>query len=74
MPLTSCVTTQVTEKIIVPELVFPVFPKLDGCERKDGEVIVSEDWIVRLAEYSILIQETENNYNQIKQLYCGGEE
>lgn len=61
--LTSCLT--VSEKIIVPELAFPKFPKMELAEKG---VTVSDDWIVRLAEYKILIEETEKNYNDIKSL------
>lgn len=38
-------------------------------ERKGGRVSVSEDWIVRLAEYKIRIEETEKNYNDFRALY-----
>ena len=63
MLLISCATT--SQKTIVPELVFPKFPQM---ELADEGVTVSEDWIVRLAEYKILIEETEKNYNDIKSL------
>lgn len=69
MPLMSCVTTKTIEKIYVPELVFPTFPELKEYEKTNNGVIVSNDWIIRLAEYKILINETEKNYNDIKSLY-----
>ena len=54
----------------MPEVVFPAFPELDGAIRNnDGTVSVSEDWLVKLAEYKIRIEETEKNYNEIKALY-----
>lgn len=67
----SCVTTKIEyiEKPYVPEITFPIFPALPNYERKDGNVVVSEDWIVRLAEYKIRIEETERNYNDLKELY-----
>ena len=56
------------EKTTVPEIVFPVFPALDGAVRnkEEGTVSVPEEWIVRLEEYRIRIEETEKNYNEIK--------
>lgn len=67
----SCVTTKIEyiEKPYVPEITFPIFPALPNYERKDGNVVVSEDWIVRLADYKIRIEETERNYNDLKALY-----
>lgn len=67
----SCVTTKIEyiEKPYVPEITFPIFPALPNYERKDGNVVVSEDWIVRIAEYKIRIEETERNYNDLKELY-----
>lgn len=69
MLLTSCVTTKTNEKVIVPEITFPIFPKLDDYCITDNGVIISNDYLIRLAEYKILIEETEKNYNQIKELY-----
>ncbi|MBQ3981909.1 MAG: hypothetical protein II631_07695 [Treponema sp.] len=58
----------------MPDLVFPVFPSLDsGVKNPDGTVSVSREWLVRLAEYRIRIEETEKNYNDIKALYEGKE-
>lgn len=74
MLLSSCASNGTREKVFVPELVFPVFPSLDGGEKKsDGTVSVSGEWLVRLAEYRIRIEETEKNYNDIKALYEGKE-
>lgn len=76
MLLMSCQTTKTEyiEKPFIPEITFPVFPVLTEYERKDGKVIVSEDWIVRLAEYKIYIEETKKDYNDLKALYEGGDE
>ena len=71
--LTNCVSPKVEyiEKPYVPEIDFPIFPAIENFERKNGRVIVSEDWIVRLAEYKIRIEETEKNYSDLKALYEG---
>ena len=54
----------------MPEISFPIFPALEGeSENADGSVTVPADWIVRLAEYKIRIEETEKNYNDLKALY-----
>lgn len=72
--LTSCVSTKTEyiEKPVVPSITFPIFPALTEAKRNgDGTVTVSEDWIVRLAEYKIRIEETEKNYSDLKALYEG---
>ena len=72
MLLTACVSPKVeyVEKPVVPELVFPIFPALDGgVKNPDGTVSVPGEWIVRVAEYKIRIEETEKNYNDLKALY-----
>lgn len=58
----------------MPEIVFPIFPALDGETRNaDGTVSVPGEWLVRLAEYRIRIEEANRNYKEIKAL-CEGEE
>lgn len=72
--LSSCASNSVKEKVLVPDLVFPVFPSLDGGKKNpDGTVSVPNEWLVRLAEYRIRIKETEKNYGDIKALYEGKE-
>ena len=74
--LMSCISarTEYVDRPFVPEIVFPIFPALDGETRNDdGTVIVPGEWIVWLAEYKIRIEETERNYNGIKALYEGEE-
>lgn len=67
--LTSCVSNTVT-KFVVPDLDFPTFPLADTIEDNgDNTSTVDNQWLVRLAEYYIRINETENNYNDIKELY-----
>lgn len=72
--MTCCQSQQqtVVDRPVVPELVFPLFPALEGASRNgDGTVTVGEDWIVRMAEYRIRIEETERNYTGLKALYEG---
>lgn len=73
MLLTACRTTKIeyVEKSVVPEIVFPIFPTLTGATRNRDEhtVSVPEEWIVRLEEYRIRMNETEKNYNDLKTLY-----
>lgn len=72
--LSSCASNGTREKVFVPDLVFPIFPSFDsGVKNPDGTVSVSGEWLVRLAEYRIRIEETEKNYNDIKALYEGKE-
>lgn len=75
MLLTCCQSTKTyIDRPVVPELVFPVFPELSGAVRNaDGTVTVGADWIVRLAEFRIRLDETEKNYNELKALYAGKE-
>lgn len=77
MLLMSCRSTKIeyVEKPVVPELVFPIFPSVEGAKRNDdGTVSVPNEWILRLAEYKIRIEETEKNYRDLKALYEQGEE
>lgn len=73
MPLMSCVTTKTKTEIkyIVPELYFPMFPDLSNFEyeRMKNGVFVSDEYIVGLSKYKILIEETEKTYNDLKELY-----
>ena len=72
MLLTACASTNVitVDKVIVPEITFPTFPLADSMkDNKDGTVSVPAEWLVRLEEYHIKIQETEENYNGYKEIY-----
>lgn len=72
--LTSCISakTEYADRPVVPEISFPIFPTLDGdVQNADGTVTVPGEWIVRMAEYKIRIEETEKNYNDLKALYGG---
>ena len=71
--LTCCVSTRTEYR--VPELDWPKFPALEvGLDKGNGKVEVTDEWIVRLAEYRIRIEETEKNYNELKRLYEGSSE
>lgn len=60
------------DKFVVPPLIFPDFPKLDGAVRnEDGTVTVSGDWIIRLEEYRIKIETTEGDYQDYKRILDG---
>lgn len=72
MLLTACRSTKVVTKqeVIIPELNFPIFPLDTNMKNNhDGTVTVSSDWIVRLEEFRIHYEETENDYKMIKELY-----
>lgn len=72
MLLTACVSTEpiIVEKVVVPEIVFPVFPLADKMtDNKNGTVSVPSEWIVRLEEYHIKINSTEEYYNGLKEIY-----
>lgn len=62
------------KRFLCPIWFFLFFLPLDsGVKNPDGTVSVSGEWLVRLAEYRIRIEETEKNYNDIKALYEGKE-
>ena len=72
MLLMSCISakTEYIDRPVVPEISFPVFPALENeVLNDDGSVSVPADWIMRLAEYKIRIEETEKNYEDLKALY-----
>lgn len=75
MLLVACATApEKVAKPVLPELVFPEFPVLEGgVKNADGTVTVPSYWIVRLAEYKIRIGETEKNYLDLKAIYDGKE-
>ena len=68
MLLTACRSTKV-EKTIVPYIEFPKFPLAEKMEQTPDGVLVPNDWIVELAEYQIRIEETENVYKRLYELY-----
>ena len=72
-PFLGCRTTNIeyVEKPIVPEITFPVFPVLSGAVRnkEDRTVSVPEEWLVRLGEYRIRLEETEKTYTELKKTY-----
>ena len=69
MLLTSCVSNEVVyvDKPYIPDLDFPTFPVLEGGEDNgNSTVTVSSDWILRLAEYKIRIEETEKKLQRFE--------
>lgn len=72
MLLTACVSTEpiIVEKVVVPEITFPTFPLADSMtDNKDDTVSVPSEWLVRLEEYHIRINSTEEYYNGLKEIY-----
>lgn len=72
MLLTACASTEpiIVEKVVVPEIVFPMFPLADKMtDNKDGTTLVPSEWIVRLEDYHIRISSTEAYYNRLKENY-----
>lgn len=68
-------TTQTEIKTVVPVVAFPAFPLLDGAYAiSDTETAVPNSWIFKLAEYRILIEETQENYEKLRKLYTKLEE
>lgn len=69
--LTCCRSNKVyIDRPHVPELVFPIFPALeDSVRNQDGSVTVSAEWILRLAEYRIRMDETELNWREYTRLF-----
>ena len=70
--LMSCKTVEVvnTETVIVPEIVFPVFPDLENVTiNENGTITVAKDWVMQLAEYKIRMQQAVETYNNVKALY-----
>lgn len=70
--LTSCKSSDPVPvyKTVITQTDFPTFPRADNIiNNNDGTCTVPSEWIVKLAEYSIRIQEIENNYREIEQLY-----
>lgn len=72
MLLTACASTEpiIVEKVVIPEITFPTFPLADSMtDNKDGTVSVPSEWLVRLEEYHIRINATEEYYNGLKEIY-----
>ena len=55
---------------MIPDVDFPEFPLASEIvDNKDGTVTAPAEWIVELEEYRIRIEETEKNYNDLKEIY-----
>lgn len=74
MQLKGCQSVKLVtvDKYVVPPITFPIFPLAEQIiPNEDGTSTVPSDWIINLAEYQLLIEETENNYKELKELYEG---
>ena len=70
--LTGCTSTKIVyvEKSYVPELNFPLFPRLYGEIRNpDDTVTVPGEWIIQVKEFEIYYEETKKDYSRIKELH-----
>ena len=72
--MTSCQSVKVEYKYLIPDIDFPLFPVLDREINADGSWTLPKESVDSLAEYYIRIQETEQNYKDIKSLLEKGEE
>lgn len=70
MLLTACQSTEYIHKPTLPAISFPTFPALQEYTRNvDETVTVPGEWLIRLEEYRIRVEETEKTYNEIKAMY-----
>ena len=67
----SCQSSEIVtvEKVVVPELVFPEFPKIKRTVNADGSWTIPEESTKALAVYYEQIQKTEAEYNGLRELY-----
>lgn len=71
--LQACRSTEIVVETRVPLIEFPEFPIADSMtDNKDGTVTVPAQWLVNLEEYHIRIEETQKNYERLKELYEEG--
>ena len=63
--LLACCRSPTVERAYLPELSFPPFPPIETAE---SGVTVSEDWVIRLAEFRIRLEELEADYADMKGL------
>lgn len=61
MLLTSCVTTKIEEKIIVPEIAWPEFPVL-------ASSAITDEYIIQLAKFKTAYELRLEEYNKLKEL------
>jgi len=71
--MTSCQSVRVEYKYLIPDIDFPLFPVLDREINADGSWTLPKESVDSLAEYYIRIQETEQNYKDVKSLLEKGE-
>lgn len=66
--LTLLMSCQSVSTCHVPDLVFPEFPPIELAE---SGIVVSENWLIRLAEFRIRLEELESSYNALAERYGG---
>ena len=69
--MTSCQSNNVVtvEKTVVPDIVFPIFPKIKRTVNSDGSWLIPKESADMLAEYYIQVQKTEKDYEKLQELY-----
>ena len=67
----SCQSNKVgtVEKVVIPEIVFPPFPRIERTVNADGSWLIPEKSVKALASYYLLISETEANYENLRVIY-----
>ena len=70
MSFSSCKTIKVVEKTVyyVPEIDFPVFPKLGECEVNNGKATTDENFFRELLIFKTLYKDAVEKYNEKKEL------
>lgn len=69
--MTSCQSSRVVtvEKVVIPEIVFPQFPKIKRTVNADGSWVIPEESTKALSEYYLKIQKAESEYNGLREIY-----
>lgn len=58
------------EKVVVPDITFPIFPLAESMSRNgNGTTSVPDEWIVRLEEFRIRYKSTEDFYDGLREIY-----
>lgn len=63
--LLACCRSAAVERPCLPELPFPEFPPIVTVETG---ITVSEDWVIRLAEFRIRLEELEADYDDLRRI------
>lgn len=69
--MTSCLSNNVVkvERVVVPELDFPEFPKIQRTVNSDGSWLISKQSADNLADFYLRYQKTETAYESLKKIY-----